>query len=389
MALFSRLDLKIWDFFNFYDEKFWLLLSIPVTIFVIACILLFVRESKRAKEEERAKKKWIKILFIIGTVVGIIELIAYIQVLIKLVLFNGFEDRFRELTIFLVVGISYGFVYFIQQRESSTITMNTALFDVTMTENGSIDIPSAVGQTDGEGSNNERVEIYVSNNTSTTISVTIGVVETLDSTLDSTDVRYGIFLNDVTQVIGNVGENSNVLYTFELAPSANITLEATMWLDYYYSGQNEVYSARYSIEAKQLDEYGRIYLTKLTDKNKGIVKVSNTEYRYNTSTPDNYVTVNGSLFRMLGVVNNNILIVNNEQYTEANATAFFAGISDKSLLDTTAGATDAVLDQYNTSWLVSVTKKAVLTLKSNVYIVGGSGTSTDPYVLSTGVSNVG
>ena len=105
MALFSRLDSKIWDFFNFYDEKFWLLLSMPVTIFVIACILLFVRESKRAKEEERAKKKWIKILFIIGMVVGIIELIAYIQVLIKLVLFNGFEDRFRELTLFLVVGI--------------------------------------------------------------------------------------------------------------------------------------------------------------------------------------------------------------------------------------------------------------------------------------------
>ena len=105
MALFLRLDSKIWDFFNFYDEKFWLLLSMPVTIFVIACILLFVRESKRAKEEERAKKKWIKILFIIGTVVGIIELIAYIQVLIKLVLFNGFEDRFRELTLFLVVGI--------------------------------------------------------------------------------------------------------------------------------------------------------------------------------------------------------------------------------------------------------------------------------------------
>ena len=105
MALFSRLDLKIRDFFNFYDEKFWLLLSIPVTIFVIACIVLFVRESKKAKKEERAKKKWIKILFIIGTVVGIIELIAYIQVLIKLVLFNGFEDRFRELTLFLVVGI--------------------------------------------------------------------------------------------------------------------------------------------------------------------------------------------------------------------------------------------------------------------------------------------
>ncbi|MBR4144326.1 MAG: hypothetical protein IKU06_02570, partial [Lachnospiraceae bacterium] len=105
MALFSRLDSKIWDFFNFNDEKFWLLLSIPVTIFVIACIVLFVRESKKAKKEERAKKKWIKILFIIGTVVGIIELIAYIQVLILLVLLYGFEDRFRELTIFLVVGI--------------------------------------------------------------------------------------------------------------------------------------------------------------------------------------------------------------------------------------------------------------------------------------------
>ena len=104
MALFSRLDGNIMGFFN-NNEDFWLLLSVPITIFVIVSIFLFVRESKKAKKEERTKKKWIKILFIIGTVVGIIELIAYIQVLILLVLFNGFEDRFRELTIFLVVGI--------------------------------------------------------------------------------------------------------------------------------------------------------------------------------------------------------------------------------------------------------------------------------------------
>ena len=153
-----------------------------------------------------------------------------------------------------------------------------------------------------------------------------------------------------TQNIGNVAENSNVLYTFELAPSANITLEATLWLDYYYSGQNEVYSARYTIEAKQVDEYGRIYLTNLVGKNKGIIQVSSTEYRYNGTTSDNYIMLNNELYRMLGVVNGNILAVNVLPYSETNATAFFNNIADKSLLDTTAGATNAAIDQYNTNW---------------------------------------
>ena len=293
---------------------------------------------------------------------------------------------YSVIALFLIVGISYGFVYFLQQEESSTLTLNTALFDVTMTENGSVNLPSAVGQTDVQGIENEKTTLSVTNNTTKTISVTISLIETIDSTLDSTDVRFGILENNVTQNIGNVGENSGVLYTFELSPNASKTLDATIWLDYYYSGQNEVYSAKYNIEAKQVDEYGRIYLTNLVGKNKGIIQVSSTNYRYNAADSDNYIMVNNDLYRILGVVNNKILVVNNTAYTEANATTFFNNIADKSMIDTTAGATDATQDSYNQTWLTSVTKKAVITLKQNVYIVGGDGTETNPYILSNGTN---
>lgn len=87
MVILSNLDSKIRSFFKFNNEEFWIIMAIPITIFVIVSIVLFVREYKKAKNEERAKKKWVKILFVVGVVVGSIELLVLSHVLIVLVLF--------------------------------------------------------------------------------------------------------------------------------------------------------------------------------------------------------------------------------------------------------------------------------------------------------------
>ena len=63
---------------------------IPITLFVIGSIALYYRETNNAKKEERRKKKFFIVLFVIGLVVGVIEVFALEQALFISILIPPF-----------------------------------------------------------------------------------------------------------------------------------------------------------------------------------------------------------------------------------------------------------------------------------------------------------
>ena len=63
---------------------------IPITLFVIGSIALYFRETNNAKREERRKKKFFIVLFVIGLVVGVIEVFALEQALFISILIPPF-----------------------------------------------------------------------------------------------------------------------------------------------------------------------------------------------------------------------------------------------------------------------------------------------------------
>lgn len=117
MAWLSSTDVKIWKFFNFYNEEFWIAMSIPITIFVIVSIVLYVKESRKAKEEEREKKKWIKILFTVGIVVGCIEAIVLVNVFIVLSMF-AYKPFFVLTGIFIFFSVVSIVRYVIESKKA-------------------------------------------------------------------------------------------------------------------------------------------------------------------------------------------------------------------------------------------------------------------------------
>ena len=85
--MYSQLDRMIWKTFNFYREDKWIPAAIPIAIFVIVCLVLHSKEAKNAEKEERKIKPVITIIYVIGVVVGIVELCAVLQGLLLLGMF--------------------------------------------------------------------------------------------------------------------------------------------------------------------------------------------------------------------------------------------------------------------------------------------------------------
>ena len=85
--MFSQLDRAIWKTFNFNHEEKWIPAAIPIAIFVIICLVLHSKEAKNAEKEEREINPVTTIIYVIGVVVGIVELCAVLQALLLLGIF--------------------------------------------------------------------------------------------------------------------------------------------------------------------------------------------------------------------------------------------------------------------------------------------------------------
>ena len=293
---------------------------------------------------------------------------------------------FSILGLLLLGCISYGFVFFIEQYQGSNLTLRSSPLTIEITQDGNINMEDMQGQKDSDGINNDKTTITVTNTSTTTVGVRISILEETSSIIDAGNIRFGVFEGSNTLQIGNLGESNNILYEFDLEAGASKSLTSTLWLDYYYSSAgNESFKGKYKISVVNVSDYGRVYLTSLVSKNVGLVKVSDTEYRY-SGTPSNYINFNNETWRIIGVINGQIQIVKEDSVTNQTATQYYDNVLDFYKNYVNESITPSFLtatDTYSADWISSVTNKVTLTLKSNIYIVGGDGTSSNPYLLNT------
>lgn len=239
---------------------------------------------------------------------------------------------FSILGIFLLVGISYAFIFFMERFEGSDLGMVTALLDVSISNNGVVSIDNANTQKDTEGINNDKTTFTIVNNNQVPIRVIIKLVEDHNSNLNKDSVRFGVLGSGEILNVNSLGKSDGIIYDFFMEPGQNATLETTLWLDYYYQGGNisEIFSGKYVVEASNANQFAMAYLSDLVDKNKGLYAINedgtlNTgtgtikEYRYSGLTPDNYVYFNNEVWRIVSVSSDGSLkIVRNEEITMAN-----------------------------------------------------------------------
>lgn len=248
---------------------------------------------------------------------------------------NKYNNRkylyFTIMGLFLLVGVSYAIIFFMEKFESSPLGMQTDLLDVSITENGLVAMENAITQKDSEGLQNDKTTFTIANNNTVPIRVIIKLVEDHNSNLDINNVRFGILNSGSILNLGNLGENNGVLYDFFMSPGQNAILQSTIWLDYFYEGgnTNEVFSGKYVVEASNANQFGYMYLSNLVDKNKGLYAINEDgtlnngtgtikEYRYSGLNPDNYIYFNNELWRIVGLFDGKIKIVRNEEITKTD-----------------------------------------------------------------------
>ena len=238
---------------------------------------------------------------------------------------------FGIMGLFLLVGVSYAIIFFMEKFESEPLGMQTDLLDVAITENGLVTIDEAITQKDSEGLKNDKTEFTIVNNNDVPIRVIIKLVEDHNSTLDINNIRFGILNSGSVINVGNLGENDGVLYDFFMKPGQEAILQSTIWLDYFYEGGNttEVFSGKYVVESSNANQFGYMYLTDLVNKDKGLYVINEDgtlndgtgtvkEYRYSGLNPDNYVYFNDELWRIVGLFDGKIKIVRNDEIEKAN-----------------------------------------------------------------------
>lgn len=233
---------------------------------------------------------------------------------------------FSVMGLFLLIGLSYALVFYMEKYESENLGLQTDLLNVDITEDGKVGLENVLTQKDSEGINNDKSTFTIANNNDVPIRVIIKLVEDHNSTLDINAVRFGILTNDDSIIsVGNLGENNGVLYDFIMEPRKNITLKSTLWLDYFYNGGtiSEVFSAKYVVEASNANQFAYMYLSNLVNRDKGLYAVNEDgtlnngtspikEYRYSGLNVDNYIYFNEELWRIIGIVDGMVKIVKND-----------------------------------------------------------------------------
>lgn len=249
---------------------------------------------------------------------------------------NNYNNKkylyFSIMGLFLLIGVSYALIFFMERFQGSELGFSTDLLDVSISENGLVTIDNANTQKDTEGINNDKTTFTIVNNNRVPIRVIIKLVEEHNSNLSLDSVRFGVLGGGEILNVDSLGNTDSVLYDFFMEPGQTATLESTLWLDYYYEGGSisEIFSGKYVVEASNANQFAYSYLSDLVGKDKGLYAINEDgtlnsgtgtvkEYRYSGLMPDNYVYFNGEVWRIISVSNDGLLkIVRNEEITMAN-----------------------------------------------------------------------
>ena len=198
----------------------------------------------------------------------------------------------------LVLGISYGLVYFIHNEELFSGNLTSAYLNINVSSNGSITLNNAVPLSDNAGLSSENFEVLnITNTSNMPITLKLNLESDDSSTIDISNIRYGLYINNNLHKVDYVPNNGNLL-TLTLLEDEEIELKVYMWLDYNYTDSGTYFKGNFDIETTPSEMLGVEYLkssnlTKIgTNGNVTTTDDNIRDYRYTGETPNNYVWFN-------------------------------------------------------------------------------------------------
>ena len=244
------------------------------------------------------------------------------------------------LTIFVLllaitIGLSYAFLTTVLTGEKQQVIKAGVLsLNLDDTTSEGINITDAYPMSDSDGMNQDIKFTFSLTNEGTidsmyTIYLEDDDIDEGDVRLDASNVRYNLTKDTVASSAASIPTN-RVIDQGTISKGDTIQYELRLWLKEDMPGdvEGQVFSVKLAIEASQLKENSTLLSTTILDKanNSSITTYQNgdtkemytfshtaaaqqsgwstselTDYRYIGNTPNNYITFNNELWRIIGV----------------------------------------------------------------------------------------
>ena len=250
----------------------------------------------------------------------------------------------------LLLGISYSYTFFVQNKKIASGSITTAALTVTYSDRNISATNLTKPTTDQEGLSTIVKQLTITNSSNTDGRVKL----TLDRTsgLNLTDMKYALVVNGAIQEINNV-PSDGVFYETAILGNEILNVELRLWPKTDYSGSETSFVGEITPELKYLG-------AKASDKS----NLTNAYVNFNC---------NGStceVWRIVGVQGGRLVLTREADLEGATSR-------------TNSGKYDPTLTFNDDSMITSVsTDGKNVYLAKTVKISGGDGTSTSPYVLS-------
>ena len=200
----------------------------------------------------------------------------------------------------LLFGLTYSLVFFIQNQFGTTGTLTSNLISVETSNDGEINLENLTPVADEIGLIGTSKVLKITNTSNTNISVKLGL--TADNNgIPASSMRYGVYLNNTLNNVDDL--SSEYLYEGILLKGETVNIEVYLWPNNAYKGDETTFSGTFKVDTSNMDMLGTEYVSRLTDKEKGLYAINNEgalytdtgtirEYRYSGENPDNYVWFN-------------------------------------------------------------------------------------------------
>src|SRR5574344_1599651 len=237
------------------------------------------------------------------------------------------------ITVLIMIGFTYAYyrktVTQTSPNTGATLTcLNTTLTDKT----SAINIAEAIAIPDAEGLTTDPYTFTITNNCSTYVKASINLEVLSTSTFDSSHIRVALVGEGITPTASSILSSNQTAtatisgatsYTIKtnviLGPNSNKSFDLRAWVDKdttLEQGMNKIFNSKitvvsdaYKNPSNEAEKFAWIHNGEVTT-NGGMKSISQaattqlratTEYRYYGANPNNYVTFNGELWRIIGV----------------------------------------------------------------------------------------
>ena len=222
----------------------------------------------------------------------------------------------------VILGTSYA-LWNVYLKSDKTNIVKASCFDVSLSEENNITLQNVYPLTNKEGKNLTPYKVVVTNNCDSAISYQVNLEILNTSTLTNMDYVKVMFKDLEPELVSSYETtnttitNASKAYKLEngyMDAKEKREFNMRLWIDENVTQetegvQNKSFKSKITVKASYEEEVptkATEYLTELAKTDDSLVydETSDNNLRYIGSNPNNYVSVDGELWRIIGVMNN-------------------------------------------------------------------------------------